>query len=75
GVVTYAKEAKVKQLGISQKLIDTHGVVSGECAATMASAIRTQFGTNIGIGLTGEAVPTAHDHQTVGTVWIGIAIN
>ncbi|HAU33124.1 competence/damage-inducible protein A [Lysinibacillus sp. FSL M8-0216] len=75
GVVTYAAEAKVKHLGISQELIDTHGVVSGECAAAMASAIRKQFGTNIGIGLTGEAGPTAHDHQPVGTVWIGIAIN
>lgn len=74
GVVTYTEDAKVKQLGISQQLLDTHGIVSSECAAAMASAVRQKFGTSIGIGLTGAAGPTAHDHQPVGTVWIGIAI-
>lgn len=74
GVVTYTEDAKVKQLGIDQQLLDTYGIVSSECAAAMASAVRERFGTNIGIGLTGAAGPTAHDHQPVGTVWIGIAI-
>lgn len=75
GVVTYTEDAKVTQLGISKELLDTHGIVSSECASAMASAVRTKFNTNIGIGLTGAAGPTAHDHQPVGTVWIGIAIN
>jgi len=74
GVVTYTEEAKIKQLGISKELLDTHGIVSSECAAAMASTVRKKFATDIGIGLTGAAGPTAHDHQPVGTVWIGIAI-
>ncbi|MGE7689331.1 competence/damage-inducible protein A [Lysinibacillus sp. NPDC097214] len=74
GVVTYTEEAKIKQLGISKELLTTHGIVSSECAAAMASAVRKKFDTDIGIGLTGAAGPTAHDHQPVGTVWIGIAI-
>ncbi|MEB2298045.1 competence/damage-inducible protein A [Lysinibacillus xylanilyticus] len=74
GVVTYTEEAKIKQLGISKELLTTHGIVSSECAAAMASAVRQKFDTDIGIGLTGAAGPTAHDHQPVGTVWIGIAI-
>lgn len=74
GVVTYTEDAKVKQLGIPQQLLDKHGIVSSECAAAMASAVREKFGTSIGIGLTGAAGPTAHDHQPVGTVWIGMAI-
>ncbi|MGE7693569.1 competence/damage-inducible protein A [Lysinibacillus sp. NPDC094177] len=74
GVVTYTEEAKIKQLGISKELLNTHGIVSSECAAAMASAVRKKFDTDIGIGLTGAAGPTAHDHQPVGTVWIGIAI-
>ncbi|MFJ7667697.1 competence/damage-inducible protein A [Lysinibacillus sp. NPDC097195] len=74
GVVTYTEDAKVKHLGIPQQLLDKHGIVSSECAAAMASAVREKFGTSIGIGLTGAAGPTAHDHQPVGTVWIGIAI-
>ncbi|QGG50472.1 competence/damage-inducible protein A [Lysinibacillus pakistanensis] len=75
GVVTYTEEAKINQLGIPKQLLDTHGIVSSECAAAMASAVKQKFGTNIGIGLTGAAGPTAHDHQPVGTVWIGIAID
>ncbi|CAM5398289.1 Putative competence-damage inducible protein [Lysinibacillus sphaericus] len=55
GLVTYTEDAKVKQLGISQQLLDTHGIVSSECAAAMASAVRQKFGTSIGIGLTGAA--------------------
>ncbi|MFF2794376.1 competence/damage-inducible protein A [Lysinibacillus xylanilyticus] len=74
GVVTYTEEAKIKQLGISKELLTTHGIVSSECAAAMASAVREKFDTDIGIGLTGAAGPTAHDHQPVGTVWIGLAI-
>ncbi|MFJ7980244.1 competence/damage-inducible protein A [Lysinibacillus xylanilyticus] len=74
GVVTYTEEAKIKQLGISKELLTTHGIVSSECAAAMASAVRKKFDTDIGIGLTGAAGPTAHDHQPVGTVWIGLAI-
>jgi len=75
GVVTYTEEAKIRQLGIPKQLLDTHGIVSSECAAAMASAVKQKFGTNIGIGLTGAAGPTVHDHQPVGTVWIGIAID
>ncbi len=74
GVITYTEEAKIKQLGISKELFTTHGIVSSECAAAMASAVRKKFDTDIGIGLTGAAGPTAHDHQPAGTVWIGIAI-
>lgn len=75
GVVTYTEEAKIRQLGIPKQLLDSHGIVSSECAAAMASTVKQKFDTNIGIGLTGAAGPTAHDHQPVGTVWIGIAID
>ena len=75
GVVTYTEEAKISQLGIPKQLLDSYGIVSSECAAAMASAVKQKFGTNIGIGLTGAAGPTAHDHQPVGTVWICIAID
>lgn len=36
GMVTYTKEAKMKQLGIPKELLDRYGVVSSECAAGMA---------------------------------------
>lgn len=74
GMVTYTKEAKIKQLGVPKALLDQHGVVSSECAASMAKCVREKFGTDIGVGLTGAAGPEPHDGQPAGTVWIGIAI-
>lgn len=74
GVVTYTEQAKVKQLGIDQALLDEFGVVSSECAGAMAANVRKIFGTDIGIGLTGAAGPGQHDGQPAGTIWIGFAI-
>ena len=74
GVVTYTEQAKIDQLGISPGLLAEHGVVSGECAAAMARAVREKFGTNIGVGLTGAAGPSAHGEQPVGTVWVALSI-
>ncbi|MFC5541183.1 competence/damage-inducible protein A [Ureibacillus suwonensis] len=74
GMVTYTKEAKINQLGIPKELLDQHGIVSSECAASMAKNVREKFGTDIGVGLTGAAGPEPHDGEPAGTVWIGIAI-
>jgi nicotinamide-nucleotide amidase len=74
GMVTYTAQAKVEQLGISQQLLDTYGVVSGECASGMALHVKEKLGTSIGIGLTGAAGPEPHGDQPAGTVWIGLAI-
>lgn len=74
GVVTYTKEAKIEQLGISPELIEKYGVVSSECAAAMAKKVREKFRTNIGVGLTGAAGPSSHDGQPAGTIWVGICI-
>ncbi|AOV08210.1 competence/damage-inducible protein A [Sporosarcina ureilytica] len=74
GLVVYNEEAKVKQLGVDQKLLDEHGVVSSECAASLALKVQEKFQTNIGIGITGAAGPTPHDGEPAGTVWIGIAL-
>lgn len=70
GVVTYAEQTKIEQLGISEQLLTEFGVVSSECAAAMAFNVREKFGTHIGIGLTGAAGPEAHDnHHLVQYGW------
>lgn len=74
GMVTYTEQAKIENLGVSKEVIDQFGVVSKECALEMASNIKSQFGTDIGVGLTGAAGPDMHDGQPVGTVWIAFAI-
>ncbi|MEK3765062.1 competence/damage-inducible protein A [Solibacillus sp. FSL K6-4121] len=74
GVVTYTKETKIEQLGISADLIEEYGIVSSECAAAMAMKVREKFHTDIGIGLTGAAGPGSHDGLPAGAIWVGISI-
>lgn len=74
GLVVYNEQAKVEQLGVDQKILDEHGIVSSECAASLAAKVKEKFNTDIGIGITGAAGPTPHDGEPAGTVWIGIAL-
>lgn len=74
GVVVYDKEAKVKQLGVDKNLLDEYGIVSSECAATLALKVQQRFNSSVGVGITGAAGPTPHDGEPVGTVWIGIVL-
>ncbi|MBB5178872.1 nicotinamide-nucleotide amidase [Planomicrobium koreense] len=73
GVIAYNEEMKIKQLGISADLLAQYGVVSEETAIAMAEAVRSKFGTDISVSLTGAAGPDAHGEQPAGTVWIGIS--
>lgn len=74
GVVVYDEEAKVNQLGIDKSLLDEYGIVSSECAASLALNVQRKFNASVGVGITGAAGPTPHDGVPVGTVWIGIAL-
>ncbi|GKV67866.1 putative competence-damage inducible protein [Sporosarcina sp. NCCP-2716] len=73
GMTVYTREAKIRQLGVDPSLLDRFGIVSAECAKTLAEKVRSRFGTDIGVGLTGAAGPDPHDGEPAGTVWIGIA--
>lgn len=74
GVVVYNEAAKNAQLGVEMELLDTYGIVSEECAASLAENVKRKFGTDVGVGITGAAGPTPHDGEPAGTVWIGIAV-
>ncbi|BAU96297.1 competence-damage inducible protein [Corynebacterium suranareeae] len=73
GLVTYATELKVELAGVSQELIDAHGVVSPQCAAAMAQGAATRCRSDWAISLTGVAGPSGQDGHAVGEVWIGLA--
>lgn len=75
GMVTYTEQVKREQLGVSAEVLAQYGVVSKAVALEMAVRVKQQFGTNIGVGLTGAAGPQPHGDQPAGTVWIGLAIN
>ena len=57
GVVAYATRVKVDVLGVPADLVAEHGVVSGECAAAMATGVRALLGTTYAMATTGVAGP------------------
>lgn len=73
-IVSYATEAKIKVLNISETLIKEHSVVSAEVAKQMALQAKTIFKTDYSIATTGNAGPNRGDSDAeLGTVFIAIA--
>lgn len=74
--VTYANEAKIKYLGVSDEAIHTFGVVSEEVAYQMASGVARQADAQIGVGITGVAGPGGGTKKKpVGMVCFGFFVN
>lgn len=71
GLVTYSDATK-RQYGVPAAVIEQHGVVSEETAAAMATAVRSELGADIGVGVTGVAGPEPHGGQPVGTTIIAL---
>jgi len=72
GYVTYSMEAKMKELGGSEQILNNHGAVSAETALAMAKGARERAGADIGLSTTGEAGPEPQE-QPVGTMFLGLA--
>lgn len=74
GTVAYSNMAKVTQLGVPMKIIDTLGAVSAECAMAMAEGAQVKSQSDIAVSTTGIAGPDGGTvNKPVGTVFIGIA--
>jgi nicotinamide-nucleotide amidase len=71
GYVTYATDMKVA-LGVDQALIDQHGVISAEVAASMARAARERAGADYGVGVTGIAGSEPVEGKPPGTVHVAV---
>lgn len=73
-VVSYATEAKVNVLGVSQDLIEEFSVVSSAVASAMAVNVKELLKTDYAIATTGNAGPTKGDSDAeIGTVFIALA--
>jgi PncC family amidohydrolase len=57
GVISYSDDAKVRELGVEQDLLDHHGAVSAQVARSMATGARQRFGATLGVSVTGIAGP------------------
>ncbi len=72
GIISYANEVKVQQLGVLQEDLDSEGAVSKPVALQMAKGVAENLGADIGISTTGVAGPGGGSaEKPVGTVWIG----
>ncbi|WP_183098848.1 CinA family protein [Nocardioides pelophilus] len=73
GVVSYATAVKVAVLGVPDSLVAEHGVISAECARSMAEGVRALLRTTYALSTTGVAGPDTQEGEPVGTVFIGVA--
>lgn len=72
--VTYANEAKIRELGVSEETLNKRGAVSAKVAIQMAQGARERSGADYAIAVTGIAGPSNEgSNKPVGTVYVGIA--
>jgi len=73
GVIAYADRVKVEQRAVPPSGLRTHGAVSAETAAAMASGVRQLLRADIGVSITGVAGPGAEEGKPAGLTFIGVA--
>jgi nicotinamide-nucleotide amidase len=73
-VVCYSNDIKTAAVGVPADILAAHGAVSVETAKAMAEGIRSRFGTDLAVGITGIAGPTgAGPGKPVGLVYVAVA--
>lgn len=74
GWVTYANDAKQRELAVPAELLATHGAVSEPVARAMAEGARAASGADYALAVTGIAGPAGGSaEKPVGTAFIALA--
>jgi nicotinamide-nucleotide amidase len=74
GWVTYANEAKTRELGVPSALLEKHGAVSPEIAQAMAEGALRESGADVAVAVTGIAGPNGGTpEKPVGLVYLAVA--
>lgn len=71
GVVAYANDVKMRELGVPAELLERHGAVSAEVAEAMARGARERLGADVAVAVTGIAGPGGgSEEKPVGLVYL-----
>lgn len=71
--VTYANEAKVKYLNVSEETLEKYGAVSVQTAGEMVKGLLEKTGSDYALVTTGIAGPTGGtEDKPIGLVYIGV---
>ena len=74
--VTYANEAKVRLVGVSEETLFAYGAVSEQTATEMARGAAARAGAQVAVSVSGIAGPTGGTKEKpIGTVCFGFFIN
>lgn len=73
GLVTYFTKMKEVLAHVDPVLIETYGVISGECAKAMAENTRKIMDLSYAVSFTGNAGPSAMEGKPAGLVYCAIA--
>ena len=74
GIVAYANDVKIRELGVPAEIIGRDGAVSEAVAVAMADGVRERFSADAGLSITGIAGPTGGSaEKPVGTVVIAVS--
>lgn len=71
--VTYTNKAKHNLLEVQESTLINYGAVSQQTACEMAQGVRKLFGSDFGVGITGNAGPGGSEGKPVGLVYIAVA--
>ena len=73
GIVAYANEVKMRNLGVNEADLLMHGAVSEPVVRAMARGARKRFGSDWGVASSGVAGPDGGSaKKPVGTVWLAV---
>ena len=74
--VTYANEAKVRLVGVSEETLRQYGAVSEQTAAEMAKGAAARANAQVAVSVSGIAGPTGGSaEKPIGTVCFGFSID